>query len=139
MLASSSVRIAGTNAPGGASAAPQLLRAAIRQAALQRLHHRLNALGTGGLSHRESVSRRLRAAPIYLETVSYEHFIRAVLIRTLPVACALALVLAGCEDPSSAKEPDPDTTPKFQGSVASQTYKELAPIEPLTLPRAHRR
>ena len=91
----------------------------------------------------KTVSRRLRAAPIYLEnrlieerTVSHEHFIRAVLIRTLPVACAIALVLAGCEEASPAKEPDPDTTPKFRGSVASQTYKELAPIEPLTLPQA---
>ena len=69
-----------------------------------------------------------------MRTASYQHFIRAVLMRILPVAFAFALVLAGCEPP--AKEPDPDTTPKFSGSVASQTYKEMASIEPLTLPRA---
>ena len=71
-----------------------------------------------------------------MRTVSYENFIRAVLIRTLPVAFAIALVLTGCEEASPVKEPDPDTTPKFRGSVASQTYQELAPIVPLTLPRA---
>ena len=68
--------------------------------------------------------------------MSYEYSIRAALLRTLPVAFAIALVLAGCEGATPAKEPDPDTTPKFRGSVDSRTYKELAPIAPLTLPRA---
>ena len=67
--------------------------------------------------------------------MSYESFIRAVPIRILTVAFATALVLAGCEGVTPAKEPA-DTAPRFRGEAASQTYKELAPIEPLTLPRA---
>ena len=68
--------------------------------------------------------------------MSYTFLIRTVLIRTLPVAFAIALALSGCEGATPADEPDPDTTPVFRGSVDSPTYKELAPIEPLTLPRA---
>ena len=70
-----------------------------------------------------------------LSAVTYESFRRAALVRTLPVAFALALVLAGCDD-ATPKDPDPDTTPKFGGSVDDRTYRELEPIEPLTLPRA---
>ncbi len=62
--------------------------------------------------------------------------LRFVLLRTLPGAFAIALALSGCEGPSAAEEPDPDTAPEFRGSVDSPTFKELAPIEPLTLPRA---
>ena len=70
-----------------------------------------------------------------LSAVTYESFRRAALVRTLPVAFALALVLAGCDD-ATPKDPDPDTAPKFGGSVDDRTYRELEPIEPLTLPRA---
>ena len=68
--------------------------------------------------------------------MSYKFLIRTVLIRTLLAAFAIALALSGCEGATPADEPDPDTAPEFSGSVDSPTYKERAPIEPLTLPRA---
>ena len=58
------------------------------------------------------------------------------LVRTLLTALAIALALSGCEEATPAEEPDPDSAPKFRDSVDSPTYKELAPIEALTLPRA---
>ena len=52
------------------------------------------------------------------------------------VALGLAIALAGCQQATPIDEPEPDTAPKFTGTVGPQTYKALQDIDTLTLPRA---
>ena len=58
------------------------------------------------------------------------------LFRVSLVALGAALALAGCEAATPVDKPEPDTRPKFSGSVADQTYKALQAIDALVLPRA---
>ena len=58
------------------------------------------------------------------------------LFRISLAALAAVLALAGCEQATPIDDEEPDTRPKFSGTVGDQTYKVLQEIEALTLPRA---
>ena len=58
------------------------------------------------------------------------------LFRISLAALAAVLALAGCEQATPIDDEEPDTRPKFLGTVGDQTYKALQAITPLTLPRA---
>ena len=58
------------------------------------------------------------------------------LFRISLAAVGVALALAGCQAATPVDKQEPDTKPKFSGSVADQTYKALQAIDALVLPRA---
>ena len=58
------------------------------------------------------------------------------LFRISLAAVAVVLALAGCERATPVDDEEPDTAPKFSGTVEDQTFKALQAIPPLTLPRA---
>ena len=58
------------------------------------------------------------------------------LFRISLAALVAVLALAGCEAATPVDDEEPDTRPKFSGTVGDHTFKALQAIAPLTLPRA---
>ena len=58
------------------------------------------------------------------------------MFRISLAALAVVVALAGCERATPIEDEEPDTAPKFAGTVEDQAYKALVAIEPLVLPRA---